>query len=77
MREKPNPPRWFYNVEERTRDCYLEGGNGRMYAEPAMTLAPEDGQWYCRECYYFRWNKQHRDDAEPPRIQDDLDEPRG
>jgi len=70
MRERPKPPRLFQDLDDKWGNCYLEGAY-RKYPLNQLVTAPEDGQEYCRECYHFRWHRQHEDDAPAPDVEDD------
>lgn len=61
-------PNRFKNLNQKWRQCYLE--QRRYY--PESMLIERDGNYYCKDCYLFRFRKQDLDDF-IPQITDDLE----
>ena len=60
-------PNRFKNLDEKWRICYLEGN--RYYPESMMVK--HQGNWYCKDCWAFRFHKEEQDKF-IPKVTDDL-----
>jgi len=62
-------PRGFKNFDEKWKQCYLET---RRYYPLSMLIKADNGQYYCTDCYRFRFYKEEMHKAEID-ITDDLE----